>query len=99
MVTGELLIPWTTFSSQTIAARTFTSQGLNPSAISQLARGIKPQHNGFEARLCGDRDGPRAEAGEGALRPRRCDHGGAASITVEVPREAYYSRVGILQIR
>ena len=57
MVTGEVLMPWTTFPSQTIAARTFTSQGLHPSSISQLVNGIKPQHNGFEARLCGDRDG------------------------------------------
>ena len=57
MATGEVLIPWTRCSSQTVAAQTFTSQGLHATAISLLVRGIKPQHNGFEARLCGDRDG------------------------------------------
>ena len=134
-------MPWRRFPSQSAAARAF-SRDISAGMISMLVNGVKPQHNGFEGRLCGDRDGgddddddeagsrphpsppfysamvtkpvfapqqrieavasasfPRVEAGEGALRPRRCDHGGAASITIEVPREAYYSRVGILQIR
>ena len=110
MVTGEVLLPWTTFPSQRIAARTFTSQGLNLSAISQLARGIKPHWNGFEARLCGDRDdgaaaddaddevGARAHPSPPHLASTLSANARAASITVEVPREAYYSRVGILQI-
>jgi len=139
--TGELLMPWRRFPSQSAAVRALNHE-ISASMISMLVNGVKPQHNGFEGRLCGDRDGgddddddeagsrphpsppfysamvtkpvfapqqrieavasasfPRAEAGGGALRPRRYDHGGAASITVEVPREAYYSRVGILQIR
>ena len=145
--TGELLMPWRRFPSQSAAVRAFNHEisghKISAGMISMLVNGVKPQHNGFEGRLCGDRDGgdddddddgagsrphpsppfysamvtkpvfapqqrieavasasfPRAEAGGGALRPRRYDHGGAASITVEVPREAYYSRVGILQIR
>ena len=58
--TGELLMPWTTFPSQSAAAQTFTSHGLHGMAISRLVRGLEPHWNGFEARRCGDRDGDAA---------------------------------------
>ena len=58
--TGELLMPWTTFPSQTAAARALKAQGLTDPTISRLTRGLEPHWNGFEARRCGARDGGAA---------------------------------------
>ena len=49
--TGELLMPWTTFPSQTAAARALKAQGLTDPTISRLTRGLEPHWNGFESRL------------------------------------------------
>ena len=110
VVTGELLMPWTTFPSQCAAARALKAQGLTDPTISRLTRGLEPHWNGFEARRCGARDigaaaddaddeaGARAHPSPPHLASTLSANARAASITVEVPREAYYSRVGILRI-
>ena len=61
VVTGELRMPWTTFPSQSAAARALKAKGAD-STISKLVRGLEPHWNGFEARLCTGRSADLRQA-------------------------------------
>jgi len=69
--TGELLMPWRRFPSIALAARAFDHE-ISVGMISRLINGIKPQHNGFEARRCGDQEDGNTQHNRRAWSPRCC---------------------------